>query len=230
VFDKLDLDKTYYVFETDSDGNIIQTETDGTIITPILPDWIKISYENAVVTLSENMMDGESTITNIFDPEDLPLLGSILVNKSVTLNDKPYATNMTFYVALFANKELTTLVSEVKVLKMNGNTTTSVEFLTDKDGKPLEVGTTYYIAETNKDGVPLTGTIKEIGFEIVIDKTMVVINEEGTTVNVVNKFKSEDFPLTGDNFNMNLWLFLSMLGAAGALAPLAFRKKEEAND
>ena len=229
-FDDLVADKTYYVFETDSEGNIIQTEADGTIVTPIIPDWIKISYENAIVTLTPNILDGETVITNVFEPEDFPLYGSITVNKQVTVNGKPFASNRTFYVALFADKELTDMVSEVKPLKMNGNSSTTTEFLTDIDGNPLEAGTTYYIAETDKDGVPLTGTFEELGFEIDIDQTEVVIIEEGTTVNIINKFKSEEFPLTGDNFNVNLWLFLAMLGVAGAIAPVAFRKKEDANN
>jgi pilin isopeptide linkage protein len=229
TFDKLNLDKTYYVFETDSEGNIIQTEADGTIVTPIIPDWTQISYDNAVVTLTLSNMEGETTITNVFVPEDFPLLGSITVNKQVTVNGKLFASNRTFYVALFADKALTDMVSEVKTLKMNGNTSTMTEFLTDIDGNPLEVGTTYYIAETDKNGVPLTGTFEQLGFEIDIDHSSVVITEEGTTVNIINKFKSEEFPLTGDNFNGNLWLFLAMIGAAGVLAPFAFRKKEDAN-
>jgi hypothetical protein len=229
-FDDLAVDKTYYVFETDSEGNIIETETDGTIETPILPDWIKITYENAIVTLTPSAPDGEAGITNIFDPEDLPLLGSITVNKNVTVDGKPFASNRIYYVALFADKELTDMVSVVKPLIMNGNASTTVEFLTDIDGNPLEAGTTYYIAETDMNGKPLTGTIAELGFEISIDNSKVVINEEGTTVNITNKYKTEEFPLTGDNANMNLWLFLAMIGVAGAIAPFAFRKKEDAKD
>jgi hypothetical protein len=227
VFDRLVADKTYYVFETDEEGNIIETNMDGTIVTPIIPDWTKISYEDAVVTLTPDMMNGEAGITNVFEPQDFPLYGSITVNKEVTVNGKPFASNRTFYVALFADKELTELVSEVKALKMNGKISTTTEFLTDIDGNPLEAGTTYYIAETDKDGVPLTGTFEELGFEIDIDQTSVVILEEGTTVNIVNKFKSEEFPLTGDPSNGNFWLFLTMLGIAGAIAPFAFRRKED---
>jgi len=229
-FDNLMVDKTYYVFETDSLGNIIQTEADGTIVTPIIPDWTTISYENAVVTLTPNMLEGEAAITNVFEPEDLPLYGSILVNKTVTVNDKPFASNRTFYVALFADKELTDMVSEVKPLKMNGNASTTTEFLTDIYGNPLEAGTTYYIAETDKDGVPLTGSYEVLGFDIDIDNATIVITEEGTAVNIINKFKKEEFPLTGDNSENGLWLFLTMFGIAGVLAPFAFRKKEDAND
>ena len=229
VFDSLVVDKTYYVFETDSEGNIIQTNTDGTIVTPIIPDWTKILYENGVVTLSPNLMNGETVITNVFEPQDFPLVGSITVNKKVTVDGKPFASNRTFYVALFADKALTEMVSEVKPLKMNGNSSTTTEFVTDIDGNPLEAGTTYYIAETDKNGKPLTGTVDELGFEISIDKPVVVITEEGTAVNIINKFESEEFPLTGDNASVNLWLFLAMLGAAGAIAPFAFRRKERAD-
>jgi pilin isopeptide linkage protein len=230
TFDGLDLDKTYQVFETDADGNIIQTAADGTIVTPIIPDWTNISYDNQTVTLTTNNTEGTSTITNVFNPQDFPLQGSITVKKTVTVNGKPFASNRTFYVALFADKAMTEMISDVKALKMNGNTSTTTEFLTDIDGNPLEAGTTYYIAETDKNGVPLTGTVEKLGFEISIDTPAVVITEEGTTVNIINKFKSEEFPLTGDNSNMSLWLFLAMLGVAGAIAPFAFRKKEKVND
>jgi len=227
TFDKLDLDKTYYVFETDAVGNMIQTEADGTIVTPIIPDWTKISYENAAVTLSENAMNQETTITNVFVPEEFPLFGSITVNKTVTVNGKAFASNRTFYVALFADKELTDMVSEVKALKMNGKASTKTEFLTDMDGNPLEAGTTYYIAETDKNGVPLTGTFEKLGFEISIDTAKVVIAEDTVTVNIINKFKSEDFPLTGDNSDMNLWLSWHFLVLPVRLHPsLSERRKK----
>jgi pilin isopeptide linkage protein len=231
-FDNLDLNKTYYVYETDAAGNIIQTAADGTITTPIIPDWIKINYEGNQVTLSSDGMRGSATITNTFDPEDLPLQGegTIRVNKTVMVDDKPFASNRTFYVALFTDKELKNLASEVKAIKMNGTATAFVTFDKDKLGEPLFVEDTYYVAETDINGVPLVGTVETLGFEISIDNAKVVIVKEGSTVNIINKFKSEEFPLTGDNSNMSLWLFLAMLGVAGAIAPFAFRKKEVAND
>ncbi len=230
TFGNLDLDKTYFVFETDAAGNIIQPESDGTIITPILPDWTKVLYEGNMITLTPDNMKGATVITNVFDPEDLPLLGSITVNKTVTVDGKAFASNRTFYVALFEDKGLTKIVSEVKALKMNGNSATTTEFLTDIDGNPLVAGTTYFVAETDINGVPLTGSAEVVGFEIQIDNAEATITEEGTTVNIINKFKSEEFPLTGDNSNMGLWLFLAMLSVAGAIAPFAFRKKEVTND
>ncbi len=230
TFDNLDLDKTYYAYETDADGNIIETQADGTIVTPIIPDWTHILYENNVVALNSDVMTGSSTITNVFDPEDMYLYGSITVKKTVTVNDKATASNKTFYVGLFSDKEMTKLVSEVKALKMNGNSSTTVEFITDKDGNPLLAGETYYIAETDKNGVAITDSLAQLGCEMTIDDSSVVITEEGTTVNLINNFSKEEFPLTGDSSNMNLWLFLAMLGVAGAIAPFAFRKKERNND
>ncbi len=231
-FDKLDLNKTYYVYETDAAGNIIETAADGTITTPIIPDWIKINYEGNQVALSSDGMRGSAVITNTFDPEDLPLQGegTIRVNKTVMVDDKPFASNRTFYVALFTDKELKNLASEVKAIKMNGTATAFVTFDKDKLGEPLFVEDTYYVAETDVNGVPLVGTVETLGFEITIDNAKVVITEQGSIVNIINKFKSEEFPLTGDNSNMGLWLFLAMLGVAGAIAPIAFRKKEITND
>lgn len=232
TFDNLDLDKTYHVFETDVDGNIIQTEDDGTVTTPVIDDWTQILYDNDEVALTPENAEGSATITNVFKTDDFFLYGSITVKKTVTVNDKPTASNRTFYVGLFSDKELTTLVSDVKALKMNGKAKTSVEFMTDKDGNPLLAGDTYYIAETDKNGVAISDPLDQLGCEVEIDKPSVVITEDGVTVNIINKFEysEENFPLTGDNSNMNLWLFLAMIGVAGVLAPFAFRKRGKANN
>lgn len=234
TFEELSLDKTYYVFETDDSGNIIQTN-DGTIVTPILKDWIKIGYTNPIISLTSEKQTGESTINNVFDTRDQFFDPSIKVIKTVTVNNVPTASNLTFYAGLFEDKELTKLVA-FKPLPMKGTATADASFAFYQDGvTPLKVGATYYVAETNDQGKPLAGTAKELGFEITINgvtnnNSTVVLIEEEAVVNIVNNFKKEEFPLTGDNSNMNLWLFLAMLGVAGAIAPFAFRKKEEAND
>jgi len=116
VFDKLDLNRTYYVYETDAEGNIIETTLDGTIVTPIIPDWTAVSYNNNIITLDQRNLDGTAGITNTFKTKDL--------------------------------------------------------FLEDQ----------------------------------------------------------EEFPLTGDSSDMNLLLFLVMLGVTGAIAPFLFRRKEVSND
>jgi len=239
TFVGLDLNETYYVFETDVNGVIIPTDgTDngsGNILPLTTVGWYALAYAGTEITLTPRNLTDEATITNYFNDFEAPFDPSIKVIKTVTVNNKPTASNLTFYAGLFEDPELTKLVA-FKPLPMNGTTTAEASFAFYQDGvTPLKVGTTYYVAETDKDGKPLAGTAKELGFEITINgvtnnNSTVVLIEEEAVVNIVNNFKKEEFPLTGDNSNMNLWLFLAMLGVAGAIAPFAFRKKEVAND
>jgi pilin isopeptide linkage protein len=227
TFTNLELDKMYYIFETDEDGVIIETDPDGNILPLRTSGWYALEYDGNEVALDPQNMTGEATITNYFSSDEGGLTGSIKVVKTVTVNKKPFASNLTFHVGLFEDEELTMLI-ETKDLVMNGKTETSVSF------DELEAGL-YYIAETDKDGKPLTGTAKELGFEIQINgeetnNVAVELIEDEMLVNLVNNFKKEEFPLTGDNSNMNFWLFLAMLGVAGAIAPFAFGKKEVTND
>jgi pilin isopeptide linkage protein len=239
TFVGLDLNETYYVFETDVDGLIIATDGidngSGNVLPLTTNGWYALAYAGNEIALTPQNLTGAATITNYFSDFEAPFDPSIKVIKTVTVNNQPTASNLTFYAGLFEDKELTKLVA-FKPLPMKGMATAEASFAFYQDGvTPLKVGTTYYVAETNDQGKPLAGTAKELGFEITINgvtnnNSTIVLIEEEATVNIVNNFKKEEFPLTGDNSNMNLWLFLAMLGVAGAIAPFAFRKKEEAND
>jgi len=229
TFTGLDLEKTYNVYEVYQDGEDflkVETDNEGNVITAGIP-WKSMTYTNNEDIEVNSETAAEVTVNNVLPSEEGGLTGSIEVVKTVTVNNKPFASNLTFYVGLFEDEELTILIDK-QALVMNGKTETSVTF------EELDAGL-YYIAETDKDGNPLTGTAKDLGFEIQIngDKTnisAVELIEDEMLVNLVNNFKKEEFPLTGDNSNMNLWLFLAMLGVAGAIAPFAFGKKEKAND
>ncbi len=237
TFVGLDLDQMYYIFETDEDGNIIETDDDGYILPKNTTGWYALAYENEenAVELTPEALTGSVTITNYFADFEAPFDPSVKVIKTVTVNNTPTASNLTFYAGLFEDKELTILVA-FKPLPLNGGISAEASFAFYQDGvTPLKAGTTYYVAETNDKGVPLAGTAKELGFEITINgvtnnNSTVELIEEEAVVNIVNNFKKEEFPLTGDDSNMGLWLFLAMLGVAGAIAPFAFRKKEVAND
>jgi hypothetical protein len=235
TFVGLDLNETYYVFETDEDGVIIDVDEDGYIEPKSTTGWYALAYDENEITLDPENLTGAATITNYFADFEAPFDPSVKVIKTVTVNNKPTASNLTFYAGLFEDKELTKLIA-FKPLEMKGTPTAEAAFAFYGDGvTPLKAGTTYYVAETNAQGVPLAGTAKELGFEITINSVSgnnaaVELIEEEAIVNIVNNFTKEEFPLTGDNSNMNLWLFLAMLGVAGAIAPFAFRKKEVAND
>lgn len=226
LFEGLDLGMTYYVFETDKEGMIIDVDDEGNILPLRASGWYAVKYDKNVIPLDTKMKTGAATISNFFSSDEGELLGSILVTKTVTVNNKPFASNRTFHVGLFADEELTTLIAE-KSLTPAGKYEASFD--------ALEAGATFYVAETDGKGIALTKeAAKELGFDITINDKKVekvaVVIEGDMLVELVNNFKSEEFPLTGDDSNMNLWLFLGMLGVAGALAPFAFRKKEATND
>lgn len=229
IFDKLDLDKTYYAYETDEEGNIIETQTDGTITAPIIPDWTHILYENNAISLNSDGMTGSAIITNVFDPEDLYQNGAIVVKKTVTVDGQKGLSNKTFYVGLFSDKEKTKPVSEVKALKMNGNSSTTVEFITDKDGNPLVAGEKYYIAETDKNGAAITDSLEQLGCEITIDHPFVVVTEKDVKVNLVNNFAKEESPLTGDDTNRSLWLLLMAMSGIAIAGSMVYASKRHAD-
>lgn len=229
TFTDLPLDKVYTVYEVYKDGEVykkVEIDEKGLVLTPGMP-WKSMSYtDNKDIEVNAETA-AKVTVNNVLPSEEGGLTGSIKVVKTVTVNKKPFASKLTFYVGLFPNKELTDRIAYQPIIM--GGLSEKIVYFDD-----LDAGT-YYIAETDKDGNPLTGTAKELGFEIQINgddvnNATVELIEDEVTVNLVNNFKKEEFPLTGDNSNMNLWLFLAMLGVAGAIAPFAFRKKEEAND
>ena len=228
TFTGLDLNKVYSVYEVYKNGDEflkIETDNEGNVTTEGIPVKM-IKYTNNVDIEVNSETPAEVMVDNTLPSEEEGLTGSILVTKTVTVNNKPFTSNRTFYVGLFADEALTTLIDE-KSLTPAGKYEASFD--------ELEAGATFYVAETDGKGTALTKeAAKELGFEITIDgkkveKVAVVIDGD-MMVDLVNNFKSEEFPLTGDDSNMSLWLFLAMLGVAGALAPFAFRKKEVTND
>lgn len=236
TFKGLELDETYVIYETDganfpndSEENIIDPDED-------LPmgDWMNILYKTQEIELNADETTGEASITNVYDPEDFALEGSIIVKKTVTKNGELWATPKKFYVALFVDEELTQRVTDPKLIDMAGSAKAEVEFTSadiDEEYQLPEI--VFYIAETDSEGEAITDSLAKFGFEIEQDTTMVAIEDilaDEVIVNLINKYKEEEFPVTGDSTNMNLWLFLAVLGVAGAIAPFALRKREEIND
>lgn len=126
-------------------------------------------------------------IENPVDPSDHGQ-GSIIVQKYVKQDNEYLALDYTFYTSLFADKELTNRVTAVKELKVSGSYTTSVVF------DELEYGT-YYLAETDEAGNPITGddiikATEIINSELILTKTNPI--GKGTIINHVAGL-SEDF-------------------------------------
>ena len=241
TFDKVKLDATYYVYETDQDGNIITDPTAQGV-----EGWANITYDNQVITLTPNNLEGSAAINNYFTSQEEYDYGSVQVTKEVTVNGEGTPSKATFYTALFSDEACTNRITEVKALNMNGEKSTTVEFSTDKDGNYLPVGTKYYVAETDKDGNAITDPETELGCTIEQDTKSVTITPDNMTptAKITNKFTGgEDYyykdgttatktsattsTQTGDDSNVGLWLLMALIGVAGAITPAAMRRREE---
>ncbi|MEG2011684.1 MAG: FctA domain-containing protein [Anaerovoracaceae bacterium] len=148
----------YYIAETDKDGNVITKENIGAQ---------SIAYSTQKVEIKENHLSDSVTITNSFvgdSPIIIPQYGSITVVKDLLKDGKPFATDKVFYTALFSEKELKNRVSEIKAIEMKNQSTAKVTFTYAKSGSLINIGETYYVAETDKLGNPITDP-KSIGID-----------------------------------------------------------------
>ncbi|MEG2529699.1 MAG: hypothetical protein RSB02_06465, partial [Anaerovoracaceae bacterium] len=148
----------YYIAETDKDGNVITKENIGAQ---------SIAYSTQKVEIKENHLSDSVTITNSFvgdSPIIIPQYGSITVVKDLLKDGKPFATDKVFYTALFSERELKNRVSEIKAIEMKNQSTAKVTFTYAKSGSLINIGETYYVAETDKLGNPITDP-KSIGID-----------------------------------------------------------------
>ena len=140
VFTKLQYG-TYYVAETDEEGNAI---SEGEFI-----EANQVIDGKAVLTPTE--ATAKSTILNHVKGFDKQYYydGKITVDKRVLINGVEGNVNDTFYFALFVDPELTTMADAgVKSLRLNGQSRGTVTF------SDLPYGE-YYLAETDEDGYPV---------------------------------------------------------------------------
>ena len=111
--------------------------------------------------------------------------------------------------------------------RRRGSRRLQVEFLEERRLLTCQSLATGLVPADLITNLPGTGVTVLEGEEIAAAE---MTGDGETLVKLVNKYKDEEFPLTGDATNMNLWLFLAVLGVAGAIAPFALRKREEIND
>ena len=237
TFENLDFG-TYYIAETDADGNVITKDDIGAY---------DIQYSTKTVTISQDVPEGSAAVTNYFKEGEEYDYGSVKVTKKVTVDGKGKNTDLTFYAALFSDEACTDRITDVQALKMDGKDSTSVTFLTDKEGNYLSVGTTYYVAETDESGNAITDPEDQLGCTIEQDTKYVTITPDNIEpeAQITNKFTSEEehyykkgsntgttsttstTSRTGDDMHTGLWTLLILAGAAGAASPLVFRRKNE---
>ena len=188
TFDKLAAG-TYYVSETDENGTPLNTGMmGGKVFRPEYPGSMQFTFEGRADTKV-----GE--FTNVFRefPDNFYLAGQLTVTKKVLLNGEEGTSNDTFYARVFKDAGLTTPVDDqIMVLSMAGGSTTSATVTNLPIGDTPGSSMTYYVAETDVNGIPLDPSAVE--FEISVDKSEIVLsgaNPNGEVV-ITNSFTEEE--------------------------------------
>lgn len=165
VFEHLK-DGTYYVAETDEDGNKLESS-----------EACKIEGNGTKCEITPTQKTAYAVIENqLLIPEDdfLNTLHNLTVTKNVTLDGEQISEKYsgTFYVSLFTDPYYTNRTGDVKELQIQNGKSTSVSFTDLADG-------TYYVAETDKDGNPVENT--DFGFDVSYDGDITVSFTEQNT-------------------------------------------------
>lgn len=157
---------TYYVAETDEDGNKLESS-----------EACKIEGNGTKCEITPTQKTAYAVIENqLLIPGDdfLNTLHDLTVTKNVTLDGNPISDkyNGTFYVSLFTDPYYTNRIDDVKALQIQNGKSTSVSFIDLADG-------TYYVAETDKDGNSVENT--DFGFDVTYNGDIAVSFTEQNT-------------------------------------------------
>lgn len=194
TFGNLKLGATYYVGEVDANG-ILQTGQvvgDG-VYAAEYPDGYSIQP-------TRRAPDGTVAFRNVYAelPHGFYYEGQLTVTKKVLRGTGAYKTNETFYAAIFTDAAHTERYGDVIALEMNGESEVS-QTVPVYIGTTPEATMTYYVAETDRDGNPLSND-SGLAFEVSIDKATVKFNgsQMENTVVITNTYPPEtpDTPTT----------------------------------
>lgn len=157
---------TYYVAETDADGNKLESS-----------DVCKIQGNGSKCEITPTQKTTYAVLENQLQmPGDdfLNTVHNLTVTKNVTLDGKPISDKYsgTFYVSLFTDPYSTNRIGDVKELKVENGKSTSVTFTDLADG-------TYYVAETDKNGTPVENS--NFDFDVTYDGDISVSFTEQNT-------------------------------------------------
>lgn len=183
VFKNLELDKPYYLGETDESGNYQENKVtvDG-VYQPVYPD-------NGKILLTAASPKKEYAFENQFFelPDGFYYSGDITVTKKVLRGKKAVESKETYYAAIFTDQACTQKAGEVIELKMDGSSEAAVKVENLYIGTSEADRVTYYIAETDKNGVPLKEA--DVQFTFSVDKKQVVLSMENAheTVTITNE-------------------------------------------
>ncbi|MDO4556174.1 MAG: SpaA isopeptide-forming pilin-related protein, partial [Lachnospiraceae bacterium] len=227
---------TYYISETDKTGiPLNQTES---------PFTITLSSESVNVTRQSQQSVFIRNDYEAYPEEFVPSGAEFAVTKKAAKDGKELTLkDETFYVALFADEDGMERMTEIRSLEFKNSSKAETTF------EGLAPGI-YYLKETDKDGNVLTGDEKNFDFTIEMDVSTCTIASETTHTDAVftnaakkdldpsryileketdktNKsIKTSSKAKTGDANEIELYLFLAAVSAAGIL--LSMKKKKKA--
>ncbi|MDD5803317.1 MAG: FctA domain-containing protein, partial [Clostridia bacterium] len=168
-FTGLDLGRTYYVSETDADGNAIESGVtpDGKVYTPAYP-------QGKEITVTEDGAKSSITFENQFSewPDGFYKIATLTVTKELLGADgNALDSDEVFYAGIFDDKECTTLSTRtefnvlaldlaggstvsasVQAVVMPGDSFTLYVAETDADGKPVDEDTFAYAVNISENG------------------------------------------------------------------------------
>mgnify|MGYP005777615585 CR=1 FL=1 len=193
VFENLETDRTYYIAETDGNGNavpsVLQTVSTGEVL-------FEAQYPNGqTVTITREQPEGEIQFLNatLDLPDGFYYSGTLTITKKTMMDGMEYETDDTFYAVVFSDPDHKTPYSDVIELSMDGKSSVSVP-LSISIGLSENDSATYYVAETDQDGNPLDGTGQEFTISISSPDGKVTLSPQDSEkeVTITNHFTEEE--------------------------------------
>jgi hypothetical protein len=181
-FENLEINKTYYVSETDENGNAITRGTletgeiyiadydSGQAITVRAGETAELSFENEFFTL----------------PDGFYLIGEVTIRKQVlTAEGEAKNSDETFYAGIFEDSSFTTLASGVSQnivpLKMEGGSEVSTMIEVEL---PDSGDITLYVTEVDENGIPV-GDGDDFDYDVAVSGSKVTISQDDYMAGVV---------------------------------------------
>lgn len=189
TFDGLE-DGTYYVFETDEDGNIIDfdkkyTASDNTSWTCVLGG----DYETNEVIISSTDAEGSMALCNVYEEvyQNFSLWGWIDIYKEVLVDEEWTETDEVFYAGIFESETAEKPLYDVLQLENGG--VVSIKVPCNADGSR----TVYYVFETDAEGNKVNGS-EGFAYEVKGEgATIINLENPLSYVEIVNS-KTTDTP------------------------------------
>ena len=175
-FTGLTVDKTYYVFETDADGNVLESTASMTI-----------DYDSQAVALDSTNNTGVVNITNT------ELVGDLTLSKAIT-GTVPTGISKTFSFIVTLTDEDGAAVAGTfgdYTFNANGQATINVTAGTDVVIENIPAGFKYTVTED-------TANMPDSHYSYTSGNvtTATAITESGATVTITNKYTSDDGSIT----------------------------------